>query len=95
MSMPFQFCKGCCQWLVDRSLLEENYALQAYPYIKKEIRDEFDYKKADELSNVKEVLQQKILKKFMKHGRSGCMESIHQYFFFCLIQDLGRRNLLL
>ena len=89
MSMPFQFCKGCCQWLVDRSLLEENYALQAYPYIKKEIRDEFDYKKADELSNVKEVFTTEDIEKIYEAWQKRLYGEYTPVFL--LLLDTGLR----
>ena len=44
---PRQLCIRCCQWLVDRSLLKENYAKQAI--LKQEIADEYDRKKEEDL----------------------------------------------
>lgn len=38
-SFPIQMCKRCCEWLVGKSLLVENYASQAK--VKKEKKDEF------------------------------------------------------
>lgn len=89
MSMPFQFCKGCCQWLVDRSLLKENYALQAYPYIKKEIRDEYDYKKEEELSNVKEVFTTEDIEKVYNAWQKRLYGEYTPVFLFLL--DTGLR----
>ena len=42
-SLPIQLTRRCCKWLVDRSLLRENYAAQAR--IKREISDEYDRRK--------------------------------------------------
>ena len=38
-SFPIQMCKRCCEWLVGKSLLEENYA--SFAKVKKEKRDEY------------------------------------------------------
>ena len=61
-SLPIQLCKRCCQWLVDRSLLKENYAAQAR--IKREIADEYDKKKDDSLKNRKKVFSSEDIEKF-------------------------------
>lgn len=61
-AFPFQLCKRCCQWLVDRSLLPENYAAQAR--IKKEIADEYDHKKEEALKHQKKVFSPEDIKKF-------------------------------
>lgn len=37
--VPMQLCKRCCEWLIVKSLLKENYAAQAKT--KKEIKDEY------------------------------------------------------
>lgn len=63
MTMPISLCKGCCKWLVDRSLLKENYAEQATLLIKKEVKDEFDYKKEDELKKRKEIFSTEDIQK--------------------------------
>lgn len=42
-SLLMQLCKRCCKWLVDRSLIKENYAAQVR--VKKEISDEYDKKR--------------------------------------------------
>ncbi len=41
-AFPIQLCKRCCNWLVNKSLLRENYAAQAR---EKEIADEYDKKR--------------------------------------------------
>ena len=61
-SSPIQLCKRCCQWLVDRSLLKENYASQART--KQEIADEYDYKREEELKNRKKVFTTEDIQKF-------------------------------
>lgn len=61
-ALPIQLCKRCCQWLVDRSLLKENYAAQAR--IKKEIIDEYDHKKEESLKNRKQVFTPEDIQKF-------------------------------
>lgn len=61
-SLPMQLCKRCCKWLVDRSLLKENYAAQVR--IKKEISDEYDKKREDDIKNRKEVFTPEDIQKF-------------------------------
>lgn len=61
-SLPIQMCKRCCKWLVDKSLLKENYAAQAR--IKREIADEYDKKKEDDIKNRKEVFTPEDIEKF-------------------------------
>ena len=61
-SLPMQLCKACCQWLIDRSLLKENYAAQAK--IKEEIADEYDKKKEDDIKSRKKVFSVEDIQKF-------------------------------
>ena len=61
-SLPMQLCKRCCKWLVDRSLLKENYAAQVR--VKKEISDEYDKKREDDIKNRKEVFTPEDIQKF-------------------------------
>lgn len=61
-SIPIQLCKRLCKWLVDRSLLKENYAEQTI--IKKEIADEYDKKRNEELKNQKMVFTSEDIQKF-------------------------------
>lgn len=61
-SLPIQLCKRCCQWLVDKSLLEENYAKQVR--IKTEIADEYDHRREEELKNRKMVFSYEDIQKF-------------------------------
>lgn len=61
-SLPIQLCKRCCKWLVDKSLLKENYAAQAK--IKREISDEYDKKREDDIKNRKKVFSPEDIEKF-------------------------------
>ena len=61
-SLPIQLCRRCCKWLVDRSLLKENYAAQAR--IKKEISDEYDKKREDDIKNRKKIFSPQDIEKF-------------------------------
>ena len=61
-AFPIQLCKRCCEWLVKRSLLQENYAEQAT--LAREISDEYDYKKEKDLKNRKEVFTPEDIEKF-------------------------------
>ena len=61
-SLPIQLCKRCCKWLVDRSLLKENYAAQVR--VKKEISDEYDKKREDDIKNRKEIFTPDDIQKF-------------------------------
>ncbi len=61
-SVPIQLCRRCCQWLVDRSLLRENYARQAdYQH---EIADEYDHNKEEKMKGRKEVFTPEDIEKF-------------------------------
>ena len=61
-SLPIQLCRRCCKWLVDRSLLKENYAAQAR--IKKKISDEYDKKREDDIKNRKKIFSPQDIEKF-------------------------------
>lgn len=61
-SLPIQLCRRCCKWLVDKSLLKENYAVQAK--IKREISDEYDKKREDDIKNRKKVFSPEDIEKF-------------------------------
>lgn len=61
-SFPVQLCRRCCKWLVTQSLLKENYAEQAE--LKKEISDEYDQKKENDIKNRKEVFTPEDIQKF-------------------------------
>lgn len=61
-SLPKQLCVRCCEWLVNKSLLKENYAAQVT--IKKEIADEYDHKREKEIKNRKEVFTAEDIQKF-------------------------------
>ena len=61
-SLPIQMCKRCCKWLIDKSLLKENYAAQAR--VKREIADEYDKKREDDIKNRKKVFTPEDIEKF-------------------------------
>lgn len=61
-SLPVQLCRRCCKWLVDRSILIENYAEQAK--IPKKIADEYNKKREDELKKQKKVFTSEDIEKF-------------------------------
>lgn len=61
-NLPRQLCSRCCKWLVNKSLLKENYAAQAKT--KKEVADEYDHKREEELKNKKEVFSYDDIQKF-------------------------------
>ena len=61
-SVPIQLTKRLCKWLVDKSLLKENYAEQTI--VKQEIADEYDKKRDEELKNKKEVFTPEDIQKF-------------------------------
>lgn len=61
-STPIQLTKRLCKWLVDKSLLKENYAEQTI--IKTEIADEYDHKREYELKNKKEIFTTEDIQKF-------------------------------
>lgn len=61
-SIPIQLTKRLCKWLVDKSLLKENYAEQTM--IKVKIVDEYNHKREEELKNKKEVFTPEDIQKF-------------------------------
>lgn len=61
-SLPIQLCKRCCNWLVNKSLLKENYASQAR--VKREVSDEYDKKLDDDIKNRKKVFTPADVEKF-------------------------------
>lgn len=61
-SIPVQLCRRCCKWLVERSLLRENYAKQAE--LTKEISDEYDAKKEADIKRRKKVFTSEDIQKF-------------------------------
>ena len=61
-ALPIQLCKRCCNWLANKSLLKENYAAQVT--IKREIADEYDKKKEDDIRNRKKVFTAEDIQKF-------------------------------
>lgn len=59
---PRQLCIRCCKWLVDQSLLEENYAEQAT--LKRTIADEYNREREEENKNRKKVFTAEDIEKF-------------------------------
>lgn len=59
---PRQLCIRCCKWLIDQSLLEENYAEQAT--LQRTIADEYDKARAEENKNRKKVFTAEDIEKF-------------------------------
>ena len=60
--LPIQLCRRCCEYLVNKSLLYENYAKIAR--VPREVADEYDYKREQELKNLKEVFTAEDIQKF-------------------------------
>lgn len=61
-SIPRQLCVRCCNWLIDKSLLDENYAKQAQ--IKKEVVDEYIHKQEKRERERKRVFTTEDIEKF-------------------------------
>lgn len=61
-ALPRQLCVRCCKWLIDKSLLAENYASQAQ--FKKEVIDVFDKDKIDAERNRKKIFTTEDIEKF-------------------------------
>lgn len=61
-SLPIQMCRRCCKWLVDKSLLKENYAAQAR--VRREIADEYNKQREDDIKNRKKVFTSEDIEKF-------------------------------
>lgn len=61
-SLPRQLCVRCCKWLVDKSLLDENYASQAN--FEKEIADEYNNKQEKSERERKKVFTAEDIEKF-------------------------------
>ena len=60
--LPRQLCIRCCQWLVNRSLLAENYA--DHYFFDKEVIDEYDNKVAERERNRKKIFTTEDIQKF-------------------------------
>lgn len=73
--VPIQLCRRCCEWLIGKSLLIENYANIAKP--KKDIIDEFNREKQRERKSRKKFLQTKIFKNFTMLIKIICLNT-HQ-----------------
>lgn len=73
--VPIQLCRRCCEWLIGKSLLSENYANIAKP--KKDIIDEFNREKQRERKSRKKFLQTKIFKNFTMLIKIICLNT-HQ-----------------
>lgn len=61
-SLPRQLCARCCDWLIDKSLLEENYARQAK--VKKEVIDEYIHEQEKRERERKKVFSAEDIEKF-------------------------------
>lgn len=61
-SIPRQLCVRCCDWLIDKSLLEENYAKQAT--VQKEIIDEYNHEQEKRERERKKVFTNEDIQKF-------------------------------
>ena len=61
-ALPIQLCRRCCEHLINRSLLDENYAKIAR--VPREVADEYDHKREQELKNRKEVFTAEDIQKF-------------------------------
>lgn len=71
-SFPIQLCKRCCTWLINNSLIEENYAAQAKT--KKEIRDEYFRKDEEEKRTKKEIFTNEDICKFYEAYKNNVSE---------------------
>lgn len=71
-SFPIQLCKRCCEWLVNNSLLEENYAKQAKT--KREIRDEYFRKDEENKKIRKEIFSNEDICKFYDAYKNNLSE---------------------
>lgn len=61
-SFPRQLCVRCCDWLMTKSILKENYARQAT--LKKEVADGYDRKRDEDLKKQKKVFTPEDIQKF-------------------------------
>jgi integrase len=59
---PRQLCIRCCKWLMDRSLIEENYA--SVYFFDKEVIDDYDDKKAKKERERKKIFTSEDIQKF-------------------------------
>lgn len=71
-SFPIQLCKRCCEWLVNNSLIERNYAKQAKS--KREIRDEYFRKDEEERKTKKEIFTNEDIRKFYEAYKNNISE---------------------
>jgi len=67
--LPRQLCIRCCRWLVNRSLLQENYA--DFYFFDKEVADEYDNKIAELERNRKKIFTTEDIKKFYYSYRNN------------------------
>lgn len=79
IEFAIQLCRRTCGWLVERSLLEENYAEQAKP--RYDVVDEFDYVKNLEH---KKVFTDEDLKKFYDAEENGIKSEYISVVIFLL-----------
>lgn len=61
-SLPIQLCRRCCDWLVNKGLLKENYASQVS--YKREIVDEYDKRREESEKARKKIFSPEDIQKF-------------------------------
>ena len=66
-----QLCIRLCDYLVDKQLIEFNYARLGQVGIKKEVIDEYDKKKQDSLKSQKKIWSNEDIQKFYDAYRTG------------------------
>lgn len=72
VSFPVQLCRRCCDWLVAKSLISENYAMDAKTKRKK--RDEYFRAEEDEKRTRKEVFSREDIAKFYHAYKNNMSE---------------------
>ena len=70
--VPMQLCKRCCEWLIVKSLLKENYAAQAKT--KKEIKDEYFRKDVQDEKSRKKIFSNEDIIKFYESYKNNMSE---------------------
>lgn len=71
-NVPMQLCKRCCEWLIVKSLLKENYAAQAKT--KKEIKDEYFRKDVQDEKSRKKIFSNEDIIKFYESYKNNMSE---------------------
>lgn len=70
--VPMQLCKRCCEWLIVKSLLKENYAAQAKT--KKKIKDEYFRKDVQDEKSRKKIFSNEDIIKFYESYKNNMSE---------------------